>query len=434
MTVSREYYTRILVVICNILLIASFSLVKNEYTDDNQFATNVARCEYSAFRLGSELADVFNAPIGYEDWDERVHQDFITEHLGFAPWMAGGVTNNNGNTFTNKKARDIAEKGGWFGKDIANSPYSILSHKWIYMFGDSTTRQVWASFAAPFQGNNFERNAKEWSRHYCNKQAPHRAHHPKGGLFESEGWGGPCGVNEVTCHVAGFGEGGLLSFDWKHFPYEDYDEWMFGDDGPWIKGFHGEGNRRPDLLTLQFGLHSCWHASHQGLYSGHLNGVTNTSMIEGHLASIPKLMAAVRRAIEHPGPQDPKSNPKNPTIVVVVTSGSSGMMENGTSIDDCILRYNRAAEKAAHEQGFAVLERGEIERRLMYKSVFSDSPILTPDMHLPQPAQNLIATTLTHLYTCLNQSIVGNEYKFEKLPERRRAAPPARPLHSPPAG
>lgn len=28
------------------------------------------------------------------------------------------------------------------------------------MFGDSTTRQIWASFAAPFQNINFERNAK----------------------------------------------------------------------------------------------------------------------------------------------------------------------------------------------------------------------------------------------------------------------------------
>jgi frataxin-like iron-binding protein CyaY len=48
----------------------------------------------------------------------------------------------------------------------SDSPYSVLNHKWIYMFGDSTTRQIWASYAAPFQGNNFERNAKEWTRQY----------------------------------------------------------------------------------------------------------------------------------------------------------------------------------------------------------------------------------------------------------------------------
>ena len=26
---------------------------------------------------------------------------------------------------------------------------------------------------------------------------------------------GPCGINEVTCHVSGYDEGGLLTYDWK---------------------------------------------------------------------------------------------------------------------------------------------------------------------------------------------------------------------------
>ena len=60
----------------------------------------------------------------------------------------------------------------------------------------------------------------------------HPAHHPvqeppltlplslQHGVFHHEGWRGPCGLNEVTCHVSGYGEGGLLTLDWKHFPYE----------------------------------------------------------------------------------------------------------------------------------------------------------------------------------------------------------------------
>ena len=39
-------------------------------------------------------------------------------------------------------------------------------------------------------------------------------------MFPEEGWRGPCGLNEVTCHVSGYGSEGLLTFDWKHFPYE----------------------------------------------------------------------------------------------------------------------------------------------------------------------------------------------------------------------
>jgi len=40
--------------------------------------------------------------------------------------------------------------------------------------------------------------------------------------------------------------------------------------GPWMAGFGGEGSRRPDMLTIQFGMHSCWHSSPQGMYSTHL--------------------------------------------------------------------------------------------------------------------------------------------------------------------
>lgn len=406
-----------------------------------------ASCEYSAMKLGSDMADIFNSPTGDEDWDQRTHQDFITEHLGFAPWMANGVHNSGGKTLSGSIAKDLVKSGGWLGNAIDSSPYAILNHKWIYMLGDSTTRQVWASFAASFQGNNFERNAKEWTRHYCNKQS-HRTHHPKGGHFEHEGWGGPCGVNEVTCHVSGYGTGGILSFDWKHFPWEDYDEWLWGDEGPWIKGFDGEGNRRPDILTVQFGMHTCWHASPQGLYSTHLTA-TNTSMLDAHLAGIHRLMSAIRRAVDHPGRalQAGEEDRRKPVTVVIVTSGASGMSENGTSIDDCILRFNRAAERAAHDYGFAVLERGEIERRLMYKSVYSESPIIVPEMHLPQPAQNIIATCLTHLFTCLNstsQTVTmnvssTNTVAGHSIVEGRRGrkgshgAPPPKPLHSPPS-
>ena len=52
---------------------------------------HIAKCETDALRLGSDLSDVFNGPIGGEDWSERVHQNFITKHLGFAPWTRDGV-------------------------------------------------------------------------------------------------------------------------------------------------------------------------------------------------------------------------------------------------------------------------------------------------------------------------------------------------------
>ena len=53
--------------------------------------------------------------------------------------------------------------------------------------GDSTQRQIWATFLSPFQSNDFERNAKMWTRENCARQYPHRKKHPSGGHFPEEG-------------------------------------------------------------------------------------------------------------------------------------------------------------------------------------------------------------------------------------------------------
>ena len=65
----------------------------------------------------------------------------------------------------------------------------MLRGKWVYFFGDSTIRQIWVSYAAPFQDNKFERNAKEWTRHYCAPQTTgnrRKIKHVKGGDYPDE--------------------------------------------------------------------------------------------------------------------------------------------------------------------------------------------------------------------------------------------------------
>lgn len=418
-----------------IVIVLVFSLISSSYQVVSDLSESrkkreqiVAKCEYDAFKLGSDISDVFNSPIGDEDWNDRIYQEYILKHMGFAPWLSSN----------NAIARDIQQSNGWVGKAIEDSPYAVLNKKWIYMLGDSTTRQIWSSFAAPFQGNNFERNSKEWSRSYCSNQE-HRAEHSKVGNphYHEEGWGGPCAKNEKTCHVAGYGEGGLLTYDWKHFPYEDYDEWMWGDSGPWITGFPGE-SRRPDVLVVQVGLHTCFHAYPDGFYSKHLHE-PNMTMVENHIQGIKTLMAAIRNAVSYS-----KVVYNTTTSVVVMTSGLIGI-ENGTLIDECILRQNRVAADAAHSFGFAVLEQGEIERRFMYKSIQSATPLMQQDMHLAQPWQNLIATCLTKLLSCLdvsspllsNPSIIDAYYKNsttvnEFLLTRKKGRGFMNPLHKPP--
>ena len=114
--------------------------------ESGEIIHHLSKCEYEALKLGSDFADIINSAVGSDGWDQRVHQNFLRENLGFSPKGKSGHISSEENHFSEK------------------SPYKILNHKWIYMFGDSTTRQVWSSFASPFQGNSFERNAKEWTR------------------------------------------------------------------------------------------------------------------------------------------------------------------------------------------------------------------------------------------------------------------------------
>ncbi|RYY87388.1 hypothetical protein EON63_04060 [archaeon] len=189
----------------------------------------------------------------------------------------------------------------------------------------------------------------------------------------------------------------------KSRPFEDYDEYFWSNQGPWIAGFPGEGVRRPDLLTVQFGMHSCWHASPHGAKSAnyHLTHF-NQSMFDLHVKNIWKLMAAMRSALDHDPPIAGAS--RNHTTIIFLTSGSIGMEEVGDETDKCILKMNRVTAEAARAYGFAVLDRGEIERRLVFKSFLSNHKHIPIETHLAQPAQNIVATSLLHLYDCLEDA------------------------------
>ncbi len=354
----------------------------------------ISSCQLATLRLGSEIADLFNS-LSPEDYDtaDRIYQDFILEHLSFAPWMSHGIRNTK-KSLTGSSTERLRERGGWNG-----SAYDILNNKWIYMFGDSTTRQVWASYVSPLRqdGESFESNAKEWTRHNCESQFPHRKKHSGHSSLE-ERWEGPCHVNEHSCHVTGYGERGRITFDWKHFPFEDYDEYLFSpSEGPWSQ------SHRPDLFTVQTGLHSCWH-SHPESAVGHFLNETNHVMLKKHKTDIFKLMGAIRRAIDS---KPSNHTDVNPTTVIVLTSGQTALGPEFARIDACIQSLNRVTSAAAMLHGFAVLDRGEVERRLMSQSYYSDNPFIRPDLHLLPPAQQLIATLLLHLYRCVEEKGVS---------------------------
>lgn len=101
MSVNRCYVIVILAYM--IVITISNTMMTNLHSSSSsssykEYENHISHCEYSALRIASKICDLFNAPIDSEDWNERIHQDSIIEHLGFAPWLINGISYSNGKT------------------------------------------------------------------------------------------------------------------------------------------------------------------------------------------------------------------------------------------------------------------------------------------------------------------------------------------------
>lgn len=61
------------------------------YTLVNKVTTD---CELEALSTGTRLADQYNMYDEGTEWDTRIHNDYLVEHLGFAGWIQMGLWKN----------------------------------------------------------------------------------------------------------------------------------------------------------------------------------------------------------------------------------------------------------------------------------------------------------------------------------------------------
>ncbi len=52
------------------------------------------QCELEALSVGTRLADHYNSYDEDTEWDTRIHNDYLVEHLGFAGWIQMGLYKN----------------------------------------------------------------------------------------------------------------------------------------------------------------------------------------------------------------------------------------------------------------------------------------------------------------------------------------------------
>ena len=201
----------------------------------------------------------------------------------------------------------------------------------------------------------------------------------------------------MTCHdEEHFGKTGKITFDWKHLIFEDYDEWLWGNRGPFLAD-----SRSPDYVIISVGMHSCLHY-HEHLTDTNDNGSQkHEDLVQKELAL---LMTALSEYIERLRGYGRKSE------IIFMTTGRLHNHESDEiaqfQLDKCILKFNRFVSTLAHRQGFVIFEREEVERRLLSKSSHLMGQL---GISLPKPAPEIVATSLLAMIACLQKGRLRNK-------------------------
>ena len=150
-------------------------------------------------------------------------------------------------------------------------------------------------------------------------------------------------------------------------------------------------------MLIQTGLHTCFHA-----FTTSKNYINN-SMIIQHQNDIPQLMKLIKTAIQRPYINNTFDLRRAEPLIIFMTTGRTGIYDS--KADECITKFNRILVKEAHLHGFVVLEREEIEKRLMFKSEHYYQTASTKlKLHLDKPSAEIIGTSLLALVSCIKRN------------------------------
>jgi hypothetical protein len=92
--------------------------------------------------------------------------------------------------------------------------------------------------------------------------------------------------------------------------------------------------------------------------------------------------------------------------VVVISLASRAFIENSSSSDYCTWRLNRLIAYEAHVKGFIVLEREEIETRLLFRTERNPEAEKTVKSLLSFPGSQIVASSFISLLNCLEHRFV----------------------------
>ena len=184
----------------------------------------------------------------------------------------------------------------------------------------------------------------------------------------------------------------MLTYDWKHLAWEDYDQWLFGKSTGILADSHLTDS--PAVILIQAGLHSCFHGLPPEISK------PNYNFLDAELKNIERLMWNVHDALRRVN-----SLGRWPAVIFV----TSGRIFRWAANDDqtlhlhnCTSVFNKRIKTLATKYQFAVLDREEIEHRILYKYEHDKvDHVLAPAIHEPFPIPQIVSTALLALLACL---------------------------------
>ena len=126
----------------------------------------------------------------------------------------------------------------------------------------------------------------------------------------------------------------------------------------------------------------------------------NETLINSHASLVSVLMRDIKEAVTNgvnvSSKHDNITKKTNITQVLITTTGMTYIPR----VDICINQFNRIILDEAHKQGFPVLDKAEIERRLVSRSLGHPKPAIKNSVHLDKPGPAIISTALLHIISC----------------------------------
>jgi hypothetical protein len=188
-------------------------------------------------------------------------------------------------------------------------------------------------------------------------------------------------------------------FHRKHTPLDEYDQWLFGTEGVWPAA-PDTNARVPDVLVVQIGYSTClpsFDAEKSATELQHGEDEFNT-----HVQQVDALLDAIKAAVARPQPASSSAGdtPARPTTVIISTAPRSAV--GNSKANFCTWKLNRIIARAAHNRGFIVFEREEMEHRISFKSEYAEDLLQIGAVDAaPAPVSSFVSTALLSMINCL---------------------------------